>query len=229
MLYHIILNNNYSAEDAIITFLISIFVFFISLTLHEFAHGFAAHKMGDLTPKMHGRLTLNPVKHLDPMGLICFIFFGFGWAKPMPVNPLNFKKYKTGTRVVSIAGVLVNLFLGLISAGIMAILFATVGLPNDAMLYVYSILEMFMMVNSFLFMFNILPIFPLDGFNFVSSFLKPNNKYVQFNHRNGHKLMWGIILGSLIFELFFSIDVLGWYLSVLYKYVFSPIAFLGVL
>ena len=229
MLYQIILNNNYSAEDAIIMFLISIFVFFISLTLHEFAHGFAAYKMGDPTPKIQGRLTLNPVKHLDPMGLMCFIFFGFGWAKPVQVNPTNFKKFKTGTKVVSIAGVLANLLLGFLAAGIMAILLLTVGIPNTAMAYVYSVLEMFMMVNSFLFMFNILPIFPLDGFNFISSFLKPNNKFVQFNHRNGNKLMWGIILGSLIFELFFSIDVLSWYLSVLYNYVFSPIAFLGVL
>ena len=89
-------------------FLISVVVFFISLAMHEFAHGFVAYKMGDPTPKMAGRVTLNPFKHLDLMGFLFFIFFGFGWAKPMPVNPLNFKKYKKGVRLVSIAGVLTN-------------------------------------------------------------------------------------------------------------------------
>ena len=76
MLYYILFSNNLSQQDAIITFLFSIIVFFISLALHEFAHGFIAYKMGDPTPKVQGRLTLNPFKHLDLSGFLCFIFWG---------------------------------------------------------------------------------------------------------------------------------------------------------
>lgn len=228
MLYSIIFSNQYTPEEAIIMLLISIFVFFISLTLHELAHGIVAYKMGDPTPKVQGRLTLNPFKHLDTMGFLCFILFGFGWAKPIDYNPMNFKKYKKGMRLVSIAGILTNVFLGLIGAGIYAILFSTVGLPNEAMMYVYMLLASFMTVNSFLALFNVLPIFPLDGFNFVKTFIRGENKFTNFNYRYGNKLIWGIILGSVIIELMFNFDVFGWYLSLLNNYVFTPIALLGV-
>ena len=102
MLYQIMFSNNLTPQQAVTIFLVSIFVFFVSLAFHEYAHGFAAYKMGDLTPKLAGRLTLNPLKHLDMTGMLFFMFLGVGWAKPMPVNPLNFKKYKKGTRLVAI-------------------------------------------------------------------------------------------------------------------------------
>lgn len=229
MISNILLNNQISAKDAVIMFLIGIIVFFVSLTLHEFAHGYAAFKMGDPTPKLKGRLTLNPFKHLDISGFVCFVFLGFGWAKPMPVNPLNFKKYRTGVRLVSIVGVATNLLLGLVSAGITAVLLATVGVPNQAMVYVYMLLFTFMLVNSFLAMYNILPFFPLDGYNFLASFMKTENKFIRFNIKNGYKMLMFIILISLFIELIFGIDILGWYLSVLYNYVFRPIALLGVM
>lgn len=228
MLYSIIFSNQYTPQEAVIVLLISVCVFFISLTLHELAHGFVAYKMGDLTPKIQGRLTLNPLKHLDPMGFMCFIFFGFGWAKPVEYNPMNFKKYKKGMRIVSIAGVLTNVLLGLLSAGLYAILMSTVGIPSEAMGYVYMVLASFMTINSFLALFNFLPIFPLDGFNFVKTFIRGENKFTQFNYRYGSKLIWGIILGSLVIDFMFNFDVFGWYLSLLNNYVFIPIALLGV-
>ena len=77
----------------------------IALTSHEFAHAFMAYKLGDKTPKVEGRLTLNPMAHFDIKGLICFLFLGFGWAKPVPVNPNNFKERKKGLFLVSISGV----------------------------------------------------------------------------------------------------------------------------
>ena len=112
----------------------------ISLTIHEFAHGLAAVKMGDPTPKMAGRLTLNPFKHLDLKGFLLFILLGVGWAKPMPVNPMNFKKFKKGTRIVSIAGVLANFIIGLLAAIILAIIFANVGSASVGLSYVIEIL-----------------------------------------------------------------------------------------
>ena len=229
MLYYILFSGSLSQQDAIIMFLFSIIVFFVSLSLHEFAHGFAAYKMGDLTPKVQGRLTLNPFKHLDLGGFLAFVFLGFGWAKPVQVNPLNFKKYRTGMRIVSVAGVLMNLFIGLLAAGIYAILLATIGFESGAMTYVQLLLEMFMLVNSSLAIFNFLPIFPLDGFNFISTFLKPNNKFLNFNLRYGSRILFGILIGSMIFELMFGIDILYWLITILYRYVFMPIALLGVL
>ena len=225
MLFDTLLSGSTLTEENIIMFIFSIIVFFISLALHEFAHAYAAYKMGDLTPKVQGRLTLNPTKHLDLSGFLCFMFFGFGWAKPVQINPLNFKKYRTGMRIVSVAGVLMNVFIGLLSAAIYAILLTTVGIPSKAMLYVYLLLEMFMIVNSALAIFNFLPIMPLDGFNFLTSFFKSENKYTRFNLRYGTILLFVVLILNIIVDRYFNFNIL----TLLYDYVFTPIKFLGVM
>lgn len=227
MLYYILFNEELTAEQAVIHFLITVFVFMISLTIHEFAHALSAYKMGDHTAKTAGRLTLNPFKHLSFSGFLFFMLLGVGWAKPIPINPLNFKKYKKGVRLVSISGVLANLALGFLSAIICAILIATVGFEVVALDYVYSILFYFMMVNSFLALFNILPIPPLDGFNFISSFMRSENKFLKFMMKNGAKILIGIIIFSFITDLMFGVDLLSVYLALLYDYVFLPISFIG--
>lgn len=227
MLYQFLFSNGLTAKEAVIIFLISIFVFFISLTVHELAHGFVAYKMGDLTAKVDGRLTLNPIKHLDLGGFLAFLLMGVGWAKPVPVNPLNFKKYKTGMRWVSIAGILANILLGLLCAIIYAILLATVGFANTAMSYVGLILLYFMQVNGMLALFNLLPFVPLDGFNFISTFLKPDNKFVRWNERKGVTIIFAIIFGSLLIEILTGIDIFGTYLNLMYRFIYMPIALLG--
>lgn len=228
MLYYIIFNTDLTAEEAVIHFLITVAVFMISLTIHEFAHAFAAHKMGDDTAKLAGRMTLNPFKHLNLSGFIFFMLLGVGWAKPVPINPLNFRKYKKGTRWVSISGVLANFLFGLIAAIVCAILFKTVGTGIAAMEYIFTILLYIMMVNSFLALFNLLPIPPLDGFNFVASFSKGENKFVKFMAKNGSRLLIGILLASLLIDVLFGIDILSLYLSLLYDWVYLPITFLGI-
>ena len=228
MLYYILFNENLTAQEAVIHFLITVAVFMISLTVHEFAHAFAAYKMGDPTAKAAGRMTLNPFKHLNLSGFIFFMLLGVGWAKPVPINPLNFKKYKKGTRWVSSSGVLANFLLGLVSAIVCAILLATVGIEVVAMEYVYTILFYFMLVNSFLALFNILPIPPLDGFNFVASFMKGENKFLKFMVKNGFKILIGIILAGLLTDLLFGIDIFSLYLSLLYDWVYLPISFIGI-
>ena len=230
LLYYILFNTNLTASEAVIHFLITIFVYMISLSIHEFAHAFVAFKCGDPTAKLASRMTLNPFKHLDMMGFLLFMFLGVGWAKPVPVNPLNFKKYKKGTRAVSIAGVTANFLLGLLSAVVVAILLATVGNAGGvAMGYVYSILIYFMLVNSFLVMFNILPIPPMDGYNFVSSFCKGENKFIKFMTRNGFKILIGVLLVGTLTDLFFGFDIFTIYLSLLNDFVYMPITWLGVL
>ena len=230
MLFDILYNQNYSAREGAIIFLIVLFAFFISITIHEFAHGYAAYKMGDITPKLAGRLTLNPIKHMSPMGFLMFIFLRIGWAKPVPVNPMNFKRYKKGIRIVSIAGVAANFILGVLAALINLLLVHTLTTINEPIYYLLVFLQYTMVVNSLLLMFNILPIFPLDGFNFVSSFCSVDNKFVKNGVKNSGKIILSILLICLFIEIFTNgkIDILTTYLYSCYDFVFNKIAFLGV-
>ena len=106
---------NFTGTDLIIAGIAMLLTLIISLSMHELAHAFVAYKNGDDTAKLMGRLTLNPIAHLDPMGLLFCIIFGFGWAKPVPVNPLKFKKYRSGMAWVSVAGVITNYILAFFS------------------------------------------------------------------------------------------------------------------
>ena len=230
LIYYILFNSNLTAGEAVIHFLITILIYMISLSIHEFAHAFAAYKCGDSTAKLAGRMTLNPLKHLDLMGFLLFAFLGVGWAKPVPINPLNFKKYKKGMRAVSISGITANFALGLLSAGIYAVLLATVGVNfGVGVSIIYDVLLYFMLVNSFLVMFNILPIPPMDGFNFIATFMKAENKFIKFMTKNGFKFIIGILLAGLVTDLLFGFDIFTLYLTFLNDFVYLPIALLGVL
>lgn len=223
MLDTLVNSSNLTIQQAVLLVVFSLVVILISLSVHEFAHAFVAYKMGDDTPREAGRLTLNPFKHIDPSGFFWFLLIGVGWAKPVPINPLKFKKYKTGTRLVSVAGIIANFVLGLISAIIYAILHATIGESSEAIGYVYLLLDSFMMVNSALVLFNLLPFYPLDGFTFITTFMKSENKYIKFNMKYGHLVLLGIILvGSLIF-------IFDFYLMLIYLFIYWPITLLGVL
>ncbi len=218
-----------SFSQVILSFVFTIFAFIVSLSVHEFAHALVAYKMGDPTPKLTGRLTLNPFKHIDTSGFIMFMLFGVGWAKPVQVNPLNFKKFRKGMRLVAIAGVCANFLLGLICAIIFALLFKFVGPVNQFVVYLYDLLSYFMLVNSFLVLFNLLPIYPFDGFSFITTFMKGDNKFIRFSVKNSFYILLAVFLVSIITDLAFGFDILDLYCMLIYDKIYMPIVFLGVL
>lgn len=138
----------------------------IAFTVHEFAHAYMAYRFGDSTAKNQGRLTLNPIHHLDPLGTILILIAGFGWARPVPVNRFFFKKPRLAGIVVSIAGPISNLIMGCLG---FIIWYALVGTGISASLptFVPDFLDMFIQLNMLLFVFNLLPFPPLDGYRII--------------------------------------------------------------
>ena len=159
-----------------------------ALILHEVAHGLVALWCGDPSAKFAGRLSLNPARHLDGLGTLCFLLFGFGWAVPVPVNPANFKHRKRGALLVSLSGIVANLLLAFVASFFYVLL---AGKSVWEYLFVYI-----MLFNIVFATFNILPIAPLDGFNLVES-LAPNSGYVRFMRQN--RLIALIILIVIIY------------------------------
>ncbi len=140
-----------------------------SLIIHECAHGYVALKCGDPTAKMMGRLTLDPRKHLDPIGTICMLFLRIGWAKPVPINPNNFRNYRRDYILVSLAGIFMNLIVFLLSTVVTVLIYkyGRAGWLN----YVFQFFLMLAQMNLSLAIFNLLPVPPLDGYRFLDQFV----------------------------------------------------------
>ncbi|MCL1802197.1 MAG: site-2 protease family protein [Eubacteriaceae bacterium] len=142
-----------------------VFFGFLAITLHEYSHAYAAYLLGDNTAKEMGRLSLNPLKHIDPIGLVCFVLFRYGWAKPVPINPNNFENPRTGIRIVSIAGPAANMA---------QCLFCLLGAKISLICLNNMLFFMFlqgMAMNIGFAVFNLLPFPPLDGSKILLSFM----------------------------------------------------------
>ena len=188
-------------------FSIQMLPFFIGIIFHEYAHGRTALRWGDTTARDEGRLTLNPIPHLDPLGTILFPILNavtgipilIGWAKPVPINPNRFKNYRKGLFWVSFAGPLMNVALALISG--VAALVVMKYVPMDFTLYDFlvRVLGASIGINYWLAIFNLLPLPPLDGSKMIESFLSYNasRKYEQITPYSFYILMFLLISGSL--------------------------------
>lgn len=179
------------------TFIISIL---LAITVHEFAHAYTALKAGDPTAKIMGRVTLNPIAHLDPMGTIFLFLVGFGWGKPVPTNPSNFRK-KSDEILIALSGIIANL----IFAAILAIplrIASLQGITIDSSLWL-NMLSIAVDINIVLAAFNILPISPLDGSHVVEYFMNEESK---INFRTYGPF---ILLGILVIDRASNLSILS--------------------
>ncbi len=184
----------------------------LALTLHEYAHGYVAYRLGDPTARDAGRLTLNPLSHLDPIGTIAFFFIKFGWAKPVPVNPYYFKNPRKDMLWVALAGPVTNLLLAVASALLLKAMIGTATLIPDSTMLEAILVPLFNMlvasvwINLVLCIFNFLPIPPLDGSRILTGLLPENlaRTYASFE-RYGFIviliLAFSGVLGTVIFPV----------------------------
>lgn len=158
-----------------------IIVLFMCIPIHEFAHAWAATKMGDDTPRYQGRLTLNPMAHLDLWGSLCILFVGFGWGKPVQVNPIRFKKYRKGMALTAAAGPISNLICALVGVIIYKILVSLYLVNFSTPLYWTAMIFYYITsINVGLAIFNLIPIYPLDGQKIFAYFASPKvNRFFE--------------------------------------------------
>lgn len=159
---------SFSFLNSVSSFFTTLLAILFAISIHEFGHALLAYLNGDPTAKNMGRLTINPVRHIDPIGMLMMFLIKFGWAKPVQVNPNNFRNYKIGNITVSLAGIFMNI--------ISAIIFANMIRFTNSQI-VYDILISLVMYNIAFASFNILPFPPLDGWNLIATFLPYQTRY----------------------------------------------------
>lgn len=137
----------------------------IAFTVHEFSHAYVAYKFGDHTAKEQGRVTLNPISHIDPFGTLLLLIAGFGWARPVPVNRFNFKRPRLAGVLVSFAGPFSNLLLA--ALGYIIMYGVSSGMEGDTPFFIFDFFNLFIWINLVLFVFNLMPFPPLDGYRII--------------------------------------------------------------
>lgn len=181
-----LLSGSFDLFTVLAQILACVLIVLVILPLHEWAHGFIAYKLGDNTAKNMGRLRFNPAAHVDPIGALCLLLFNFGWAKPVPVNPSNFKNPKKGMALVALAGPGANIIAGAVGAFLInlfvfffsAQLVTATGIP----FYIYIFLENYTYLNIFLAVFNLIPLPPLDGSKILGAFLPDRIMYNMYKY-----------------------------------------------
>jgi len=214
-------------------------VILVSITIHELAHGYCSYKLGDPTAKNAGRLTLNPLKHLDILGTIMILISAFGWPKPVPINPMYYRDRKRGTMLVSIAGPLSNIFLALLFSFPMAFIGSKYGMLSFATIFdagslifyrgfslpmiIFNLSRLFYIININLAVFNLIPVPPLDGSKILAGVLPQNKYFALMQYEN--------VIGMIfLVVLFLFPNIIGrimspfiWIIETAMRYIAVPI------
>ncbi|OOP57688.1 MAG: hypothetical protein AYP45_02220 [Candidatus Brocadia carolinensis] len=178
--------------------LISIPAILYALTIHEFFHGWTANKFGDPTARLQGRLTLNPLAHIDILGALCFVFANFGWGKPVPINPYNFKNPRRDNVIVSFAGPASNFVSAFLFGVTFQLLRNATFIPLNVSTNLFNLLLSGIMMNLSLAIFNMIPLFPLDGSHILEGLLPSAmaRKYKEIERYSPFILLGLIIMGN---------------------------------
>ena len=180
----------------------------VSLTIHEFAHAWMANIKGDKTAELAGRLTLNPLAHIDWMGMLLLVTLGFGWAKPVPFNPYNLKDPRRDALAIALAGPASNLIMATLAAIILRGLLTAGVFVEINMLFAFLVL--LIIINLFLMFFNLIPIYPLDGSKILDAVLvKPEHQKIKMQiMMYGPRVLFGLVILSIVtsFNIFFFVS-----------------------
>ena len=210
-----------SDKESLLSLLFTIPGLLVAITFHEFAHAFAADKLGDDTPRSQGRLTLNPLAHLDPVGTIMLLFAHFGWGKPVEVNPRNYDRrmsMEKADAIVSIAGPLMNFLLAIVFVIIYCIILKFINVQSQVGLIIMLMIQLIIQINIGLGVFNLFPIPPLDGSKVIKPFL-PQNIKIWFE-TNGQ-------LFEMVFVALWIFGILGQIVSPIIGTIYKGIMNLG--
>lgn len=205
----ILFSSGMSFSDKLVYVLIIAFCVLLSLSIHELSHGAAAYFLGDKTAKYSGRLSLNPMHHLDPFGALCLFLFGFGWARPVPINPMYFKNKKGGMAITALAGPVSNFIVAFL-AEIGVVLLGELTFKSDTSFLFnlasvsYTICYYLTILNIGLGLFNLIPVPPLDGSKILNAIL-PQRIYFKIMQYERYGFIILIILINLpIFNYFLN-------------------------
>lgn len=195
----------------ILSILLGLIPSLLCITLHELSHGYVAYRLGDTTAKDRGRLTLNPLKHLDPMGLLMMLVFHVGWAKPVPVNMYRFKNPKRGMALTALAGPLMNVLISIVFLFLFGAAYIPLG-SSRVGVYLLDMLRLTAYISLGLALFNLIPVPPLDGSKILLSCMSDEKYY---------KLMRYERYGSIIMIILVATGVLGKPLSTAIDFVYT--------
>lgn len=187
-----------SPMDWLMTELMMLPGIIIGLAFHEFAHAKVAYKLGDPTPKMQGRVTINPLAHIDPVGLAALLFVGFGWGVPVQINPANFRHRRRDELLVALAGVAMNLIVAIVFAVIAKVLYVTAGavfLSSGIGSILWFMIMYVIQINLVLMIFNLIPCPPLDGFSIISEIFNIKHTEAYWTlYRYGNWILIALII-----------------------------------
>ncbi len=191
------IQGNISMADIIIYIISASIVIFLTLPVHEWAHGFAAYKLGDNTAKYMGRLSFNPLRHIDYIGALMILVFGFGWAKPVPVDPRYFKNPKRDMALTALAGPLSNIIMAFIALFLYSALAVVLGDNNSVIAeYIWLFFYFVAYINISLAVFNLVPIPPLDGSKILSAILPTRTYYKLMQYERYSFIILAVLLYS---------------------------------